>query len=131
MIEIPREQFKAWCTRKLKERERALAVENVREDWWTERGWDEFERVLRNRSGRRRSRISRGFDGTNVGRLDIPIDRTKQARQPDAKRDEHGHCDQEPDRDAAGTCSMPEPVELAAVPRSRAASASATSRAAP
>jgi REP element-mobilizing transposase RayT len=48
-IEIPREQFKAWCTRKLKELEmqrRKLAgrasdgVIAVREHWWTERGWD-------------------------------------------------------------------------------------------
>ena len=41
-IEAPREQFKAWCTRKLKELERSLGVEKVRDDWWTERGWDEF-----------------------------------------------------------------------------------------
>jgi REP element-mobilizing transposase RayT len=34
-IEIPREQFKSWCTRKLK-------VRTPRENWWTERGWDEF-----------------------------------------------------------------------------------------
>ncbi|MBY0457988.1 MAG: transposase [Gemmataceae bacterium] len=46
-IELPREQFKAWCTRRLKERailellERALAAD-VRENWWTERGWDEY-----------------------------------------------------------------------------------------
>jgi REP element-mobilizing transposase RayT len=40
-IEIPREQFKAWCTRKLKELERALGIEKVRDNWWTERGWDE------------------------------------------------------------------------------------------
>jgi REP element-mobilizing transposase RayT len=39
-IELPREQFKAWCTRRLKERERARAA--VREHWWTERGWDEY-----------------------------------------------------------------------------------------
>jgi hypothetical protein len=41
-IEEPREQFKAWCTRKLKELERKLGVVEVREDWWTERGWDEY-----------------------------------------------------------------------------------------
>jgi REP element-mobilizing transposase RayT len=41
-IELPREQFKAWCTRKLKELERELGIEKLREDWWTERGWDEF-----------------------------------------------------------------------------------------
>lgn len=44
-ITMPREQFKAWCTRKLKERERLLAPERrnaVRENWWTERGWDEY-----------------------------------------------------------------------------------------
>jgi len=33
-IEIPREQFKAWCTRRLKEHDAA------RRNWWTERGWD-------------------------------------------------------------------------------------------
>lgn len=37
-IEIPREQFKAWCTRRLKEREKP----KVRQKWWTERGWDEY-----------------------------------------------------------------------------------------
>jgi REP element-mobilizing transposase RayT len=44
-IEVPREQLKAWCTRKLKERERRLAGDlaaAVRENWWTERGWDEY-----------------------------------------------------------------------------------------
>jgi hypothetical protein len=41
-IEIPREQFKAWCTRKLKELDVARGPIDVREDWWTERGWDEF-----------------------------------------------------------------------------------------
>jgi REP element-mobilizing transposase RayT len=40
-IEVPREQFKAWCTRKLKDRERLLTLA-VRENWWTERGWDEY-----------------------------------------------------------------------------------------
>ncbi|MFL5327436.1 MAG: transposase [Gemmataceae bacterium] len=34
-IEIPREQFKAWCSRRLNETGR-------REDWWAERGWDEY-----------------------------------------------------------------------------------------
>jgi len=40
-IEVPREQFKAWCTRKLKEHERSRSL-SPREEWWTERGWDEF-----------------------------------------------------------------------------------------
>jgi len=35
-IEVPREQFKSWCTRRLKERERPP----VRTQWWTQRGWD-------------------------------------------------------------------------------------------
>ena len=39
-IELPREQFKAWCTRRLKERQQARSA--VRENWWTERGWDEY-----------------------------------------------------------------------------------------
>ena len=45
LIEVPREQFKSWCTRKLKDRERARAMDQrmgVRENWWTERGWDEY-----------------------------------------------------------------------------------------
>jgi hypothetical protein len=40
-----REQFKAWCTRKLKEHQQALPQNNrtaSREKWWTERGWDEY-----------------------------------------------------------------------------------------
>jgi REP element-mobilizing transposase RayT len=45
-IEIPREQFKSWCTRKLRDRERSLLLRDgsltVRENWWTERGWDEY-----------------------------------------------------------------------------------------
>ena len=42
-IEVPREQFKAWCTRKLRERARLLdPAAAVREHWWTERGWDEY-----------------------------------------------------------------------------------------
>jgi REP element-mobilizing transposase RayT len=42
-IEVPREQFKAWCTRRLKERERKQLTQGaVRENWWTERGWDEY-----------------------------------------------------------------------------------------
>ena len=41
-IEVPREQFKTWCTRKLKELQRNLGVRQIRDDWWTERGWDEF-----------------------------------------------------------------------------------------
>src|SRR3954468_24378092 len=35
-IEIPREQFKSWCTRKLK------TTDPRRLDWWTQRGWDVF-----------------------------------------------------------------------------------------
>ena len=42
-IEVPREQFKSWCTRKLKELElRGRQRKLVREHWWTERGWDEY-----------------------------------------------------------------------------------------
>jgi len=44
-IEVPREQFKAWCTRALKELERTRPTgqpRSVREKWWTERGWDEY-----------------------------------------------------------------------------------------
>ena len=37
----PSDQFKAWCTRRLKERERSRAPA-VREHWFTERGWDEY-----------------------------------------------------------------------------------------
>ena len=40
-IEIPRKQFKTWCTRKLKEHQRSQK-QIITEDWWTERGWDEF-----------------------------------------------------------------------------------------
>ena len=36
-IGVPRQQFKAWCTRKL----RAAYPELSRSKWWTERGWDE------------------------------------------------------------------------------------------
>ena len=36
-IEVPREQFKAWCTRRLRERS-----PTVRKHWWTDRGWDEY-----------------------------------------------------------------------------------------
>jgi REP element-mobilizing transposase RayT len=36
-IEVPREQFKAWCTRKLKEQ---AGVAVARKNWWTQRGWD-------------------------------------------------------------------------------------------
>src|SRR5215218_8467152 len=36
-IELPREQFKYWCTRRLKGRE-----QSSRANWWTERGWDEY-----------------------------------------------------------------------------------------
>jgi REP element-mobilizing transposase RayT len=38
-IEIPREQFKSWSTRKLNEQ---AGPTQSREKWWTERGWDEF-----------------------------------------------------------------------------------------
>jgi len=42
-LEIPREQFKAWCTRKLNDRDAALVPgRDRRENWWTERGWDEY-----------------------------------------------------------------------------------------
>jgi len=40
-----REQFKAWCTRKLKELQRAMIkndLTKLRDNWWTERGWDEY-----------------------------------------------------------------------------------------
>jgi REP element-mobilizing transposase RayT len=40
-IEVPREQFKAWCTRRLKEHAESRKSA-VRENWWTERGWDEY-----------------------------------------------------------------------------------------
>jgi hypothetical protein len=36
-IELPREQFKAWTTRRLKEQ-----GEGERTVWWTERGWDVY-----------------------------------------------------------------------------------------
>ena len=32
------DQFKAWCTRRLKERERALGKKKVRHNWWTQGG---------------------------------------------------------------------------------------------
>ena len=32
------DQFKAWCTRKLKERERSLGSKVVRQNWWTQGG---------------------------------------------------------------------------------------------
>lgn len=35
-IERPREQFKSWSTRRLKE------LVPTRENWWTQRGWDVF-----------------------------------------------------------------------------------------
>jgi REP element-mobilizing transposase RayT len=40
-LELPREQFKAWCTRRLKEHGRSR-TSVMREHWWTERGWDEY-----------------------------------------------------------------------------------------
>ncbi|MCI0739413.1 MAG: transposase [Gemmataceae bacterium] len=38
--EVVMDQFKAWCTRKLKERERSLRSvgEAIRQNWWTQRG---------------------------------------------------------------------------------------------
>ncbi len=36
-IKLPRDQFKSWCTRRLK-----AASETARENWWTDRGWDEY-----------------------------------------------------------------------------------------
>src|SRR5262245_2873958 len=42
-IELPREQFKSWCTRRLKEKERGRpGSAAARENWWTDRGWDEY-----------------------------------------------------------------------------------------
>jgi hypothetical protein len=43
LIELPREQFKAWCTRRLCQsvRERGEGT-TTRKKWWTERGWDEY-----------------------------------------------------------------------------------------
>jgi hypothetical protein len=38
-IQEPRIQFKAWCTRRLKEKEPAL---KSRDNLWTDRGWDLF-----------------------------------------------------------------------------------------
>ena len=38
MPEDVMDQFKAWCTRKLKERERSLQSTTVRQNWWTQRG---------------------------------------------------------------------------------------------
>jgi REP element-mobilizing transposase RayT len=44
-IEVPREQFKAWCTRKLMNAERLQSADGqpaLRRKWWTERGWDKY-----------------------------------------------------------------------------------------
>jgi hypothetical protein len=42
-IKVVRQQFMAWCTRKLKDRERTLnSGKPLRESWWTDRGWDEY-----------------------------------------------------------------------------------------
>jgi REP element-mobilizing transposase RayT len=44
-IRVVREQLKAWCTRRLKEHQRASAKNEqieLRDNWWTERGWDEY-----------------------------------------------------------------------------------------
>ncbi len=35
-INIPREQFKAWCTRRLNEQF------TPQQNWWTQRGWDKY-----------------------------------------------------------------------------------------
>ena len=32
------DQFKAWCTRKLKDNDRAKGVTDLRQNWWTQRG---------------------------------------------------------------------------------------------
>jgi REP element-mobilizing transposase RayT len=42
-IALPRQQFKSWCTRKLKELEAlrcGIPESRVRLHWWTDRGWD-------------------------------------------------------------------------------------------
>jgi REP element-mobilizing transposase RayT len=39
--EVIRDQFKAWCTRKLKERQQSR-YETVRKNWWTERGSERY-----------------------------------------------------------------------------------------
>lgn len=36
--EVVMDQFKAWCTRRLKERERSLGKAKVRLNWWTQGG---------------------------------------------------------------------------------------------
>ena len=41
-IEVPREQFKSWCTRKLKEDAKIRGLEHMRSLWWTQRGWDVY-----------------------------------------------------------------------------------------
>ena len=42
-IELPHEQFKAWCTRKLESQGRTTDPgAPARENWWTDRGWDEY-----------------------------------------------------------------------------------------
>ena len=40
-IEVPREQFKAWGTRRLKQLAFGYAGDR-RVEWWTERGWDVY-----------------------------------------------------------------------------------------
>ena len=37
-----RDQFKAWCTRKLKERQRRDGEQRIRQKWWTERGGQRY-----------------------------------------------------------------------------------------
>ena len=39
--EVIRDQFKAWCTRKLRERQQSR-YETVRKNWWTERGSERY-----------------------------------------------------------------------------------------
>jgi REP element-mobilizing transposase RayT len=42
-IHVPRGQFKAWCTRKLRAASEALLpTTTARNNWWTDRGWDEY-----------------------------------------------------------------------------------------
>lgn len=64
-IELPREQFKSWCTRRLAERQ------PNRRTWWTERGWDEYiddDEALA-------AVIAYGVDGQTYGRGVPPLAR--------------------------------------------------------
>jgi REP element-mobilizing transposase RayT len=38
-VNLPREQFKSWCTRKLIDEAKASGLA-TRRNWWTQRGWD-------------------------------------------------------------------------------------------